>query len=308
MNAPLTPRDAYLAWQAEIGTEEVVLVQPWIRPRPAAAFPSADPRGGAASPRFNAADSRRFPEESERASGGFTPAFGNKPSPIPAGADFFQSIAEALAKPDPYVKKSGNVETAASAPKSIVSPAPFLPEFQDLEAYWAFLGASCPIWFPGSGSSLVRAEGPQRPVVALVELHPALNAPFEGEAGAFLDKMMKGIGLNRDALYLTSVMKTPPAGKSWARKDVARMVPAVLQELRLAGAGLVVLMGEACAQGVLRTGKSLAALAGAAENQGNMTLVAMEHPALLMHADEAARRAAWTQLKWVRDRLPSVNN
>lgn len=293
MNPPLTPRDAYLAWQAEIGTEEVVLVQPWIKPRPAAApVPS------------HAMDSHRTPEASTH---GVSPISGSpRSAAIPAGADFFQSIAEALAKPDPYVKKTGTVETAASAPKSTVSPAPFLPEFQDLEAYWAFLEASCPIWFPGSGS-LVRAEGPQRPALALVELQPASNRPFDGEAGAFLDKMMKGIGLNRDALYLTSVMKTPPAGKSWARKDVARMVPAVLQELRLAGAGLVILMGEACAQGVLRTGKGLAALAGAAENQGNMTLVAMEHPGLLMHADEAARRAAWNQLKWIRDRLPSVN-
>ena len=126
-----------------------------------------------------------------------------------------------------------------------------------------------------------------------------------GEPGEFLDKMMKGIGLTRDHLYLTSVMKTLPLGKTWARKDVARMLPALMRELQLAECGLVLLLGEACAQGVLRTGKSLAALTETAENHGNMTLVATEHPSHLMNADDATRRAAWNQLKWLRARLPS---
>ena len=86
------------------------------------------------------------------------------------------------------------------------------------------------------------------------------------------------------------------------------MLPALMQELQLAGCGLVLLLGEACAQGVLRTGKSLAALAETAETHGNMTLVAAEHPSHLMNADDATRRAAWNQLKWLRARLPSINS
>jgi uracil-DNA glycosylase family 4 len=296
----MNPRDAYLAWQAEIGTEEVVLATPWIKPRPAPA----------SSSRAVTYAEREF-EVPQPAT--FRPKAAAPPFGAAAGADFFQSIAESLAKPDP-VSKRGNPGSASDVPprqatasKPSVSPAPFLPDHPNLEAYWAFLEASCPIWFPGT-SGLVRAEGPERPALALVELYPVEGRVLGGEPGAFLDKMMKGIGLAREQLYLTSVMKTPPPGKAWARKDVARMLPALSQELRLAGAGLVLLLGEGCAQSVLRTGKSLAALMETAENHGNMTLVAVEHPSLLMHADEAARRAAWNQLKWLRARLPAANS
>ena len=296
----MNPRDAYLAYQAEIGTEDVVLVQPWIKPRPAQrpdfeAPHREDSRN--AYPSSSAASSTASSGREERA-----PAFAS----AAAGADFFQSIAESLAKPEPFKKKNQTESAPAQAPT--VSPAPFLPDHQSLEAYWAFLQASCPIWFPGTPGALVRAEGPSRPLLAVVELFPTSDRVFGGEAGEFLDKMMKGIGLTRDHLYLTSVMKTPPPGKTWARKDVARMLPALMQELKLAECGLVLLLGEACAQGVLRTGKSLAALAETAENHGNMTLVATEHPFGLMNADDAARRAAWNQLKWLRARLPAANS
>jgi uracil-DNA glycosylase family 4 len=284
----MNPRDAYLAWQAEIGTEEVVLVQPWIKPRPTTSAASG-PATSYEAP-FKSGTSTHFPAAS---------------TPIPAGADFFQSIAESLAKPEPFVKKGSSGSTPAPGPKSTTPPAASLPEHRDLNAYWSFLEASYPIWFPGTSPALVRAEGSSRARLAVVELSPEGNRVFSGTAGEFLDRMLKGIDLTRDQLYLTSVMKTAPAGKTWARKDIARMVPALLQELRLAECGLVLLLGEACAQGVLRTGQSLAALAETAVNQGNMTLVATEHPSRLMAADDTARRAAWNQLKWLRARLPA---
>ena len=294
----MNARDAYLAYQAEIGTEEVILTQPWVKPRPV--HTAVHHSGGDDYNRSYPDSFQPTPRSAERA-----PAFAS----AAAGADFFQSIAATLAKPEPFVKKGSSGSTAAPAPKPSVSPAPFLPDLQNLEAYWAFLEASCPVWFPGTSPNLVRAEGPSRPTLALVELFPTGNQVLGGAPGEFLDKMMKGIGLTRDHLYLTSVMKTAPvsasAGKSWARKDVARMLPALLRELQLAECGLVLLLGEACAQGVLRTGKSLAALAETAENHGNMTLVATEHPSHLMNADDATRRAAWNQLKWLRARLPS---
>ena len=74
---------------------------------------------------------------------------------------------------------------------------------------------------------------------------------------------MKAIHLDRAQLYLTSVMKTPaPEGRSWPRKDIARMLPAFFQELRLAACSTVLLMGEACAQAVLYWETALSFVAG----------------------------------------------
>jgi uracil-DNA glycosylase family 4 len=123
-----------------------------------------------------------------------------------------------------------------------------------------------------------------------------------------LDRMMSAIGLTRDQLYLTSLMKTAPSGKtgkSWARKDTAKMVPALVRELKLARCGLVLLLGEPCAQSVLKTGRGLDALAGSAETVEDMAFAATWHPADLL-ADESKKKPAWEQLKWLQTRLPRL--
>jgi uracil-DNA glycosylase family 4 len=292
-----SPRDTYLAWQAEIGGDEVVLTAPWVRPAPTAMDPhSSHPQQGPRS-----APPSRFPEA-------------GAPK---AGPEFFQSIAEKLAKsaaarpPENLAKK---VAAPAAAASGSAGSASTLPEFKDLDAYWTWLAEVWPQWFPGLTGPLVRAEGHSSPRLAVVELSPSGSAQgsaegnrlFPGEAGVLLDKMMSAIGLTREDMYLTSVMKTLPArpDKPWARKDLARAVPALLRELKLARCEMVLLLGETCAQIVLKTGRGLDTLAGTATETEGMALTATWHPADMLR-DEALKKPAWAQLQWVRGRLPA---
>jgi uracil-DNA glycosylase family 4 len=242
-------RDAYLTYQAEIGTEEVVLPHPLIR---------VVPETNIHMPSFVS----------------MSPA--NAPLTVP--------------------------RMVASEPLR-ASLAP-LPDFKSLDAYWKYLEEEYPKWFPPS-LRLVRAEGITNPVLAVVELSPLVSPTpkvFDGEPGLLLDKMMKAIHLDRNRLYLTSVMKTPAPGKAWARKDMARMLPCLFRELKLAACTTVLLLGEACAQAVLRTGRNLESLRQQAFESEGLVFAASFHPADLNDKQELKKKA-WEDLKWLRLRL-----
>jgi uracil-DNA glycosylase family 4 len=290
-----SPRDTYLAWQADIGTEEVVLVSTWVRRVPPTSSPA---HAGTQAP------PPRTGTQFETSVAGTTS--------VPAGPAFFSAIAEELAKPEPLAARGRSkavlpstvAPATGSPPPSALTPfAAALKALTDLDAYWHFLDAEYPVLFPGVSAPVTRASGHASPRLALVELAPTGGVLFGGAAGVLLDRMMNAIGLTRDQLYLTSVMKTAPAGRSWARKDTARMIPALLRELSLARCDLVLLLGEPCAQAVLKTGRSLDALAGTAETVEGTAFAATWHPVDLL-ADESRKKPAWEQLKWLQTRLP----
>lgn len=286
--------DAYLAWQSDIGTAEVVLPAPWVRRESEASFPRTP----------KTADDAEAREEPPASSSPRSSRASSTHAAHPAPEDFFRDIEKKLAEP---ARKSAALKPASS-PSPIPHPPSSVPAFPSLEDYWSWLADEYPRWFPALSAPIARAEGAPGARLAVVESFPAGGSLFAGESGPLLDKMMGAIGLSRDALYLTSVMKAPPAGKAWARKDVARALPAFLGELRLAGCEAVLLLGEACAQAVLRTGKSLAALdvAGVAEisvpEAGGVLFVAAWHPSDLLR-DAALKAPTWERLKVLKSRL-----
>ncbi len=258
----MSARDSYLAYQAEIGTEEVVLPKPWIRKSILQTQPS---------------------------------------QVVSEGPGFLQSITQALAS---KTALSAPVPSAPEeAPRAVALPS--LPKFKDLDAYWKFLDEEYPKWFPQASPALARGEGMHAPILAIVEMAPAAASPtriLDGETGLLFDKMMKAIHLDRGQLYLTSVMKTPPSGKSWPRKDIARMLPCLFRELELAGCSTVLLLGEACAQAVLKTGRGLDALRRQPVEAEGFVFTASYHPSEL-ETNQELKRSAWEDLKWLGTRL-----
>ncbi len=286
-------RDAYLAYQSEIGTEDVILPHPWIKKAPVVVK----------SQNTTASSTRISSRE------------------IPQGPEFFQSIAQVLAQSKTEPQTFTSAPAKAEEPPRIITQAP-IPDFKSLEMYWKFLDEEYPKWFPSASLSersapvpLARAEGSSHPALALVELAPSLSTNpkvFDGEAGALLDKMMSAIKLDRSQLYLTSVMKTHAPGKSWPRKDIARMLPYFFRELALAGCTTVLLFGEACTQSVLRTGKGLNDLRQHPSEAEGFVFTASHHPSDLASIRDAEmetklKRESWNDLKWLMPRLNMGN-
>ncbi len=353
MPSPAAARDAYLAWQTEIGGEDVVLVAPWVRraapgagarvpgvaavpgrtsgtvtggtsDSPSAAAVPETPRTAAtpALPEVNFEPMKPFVVPGLTGTPGYGPGAG-------AGPEFFSEIAQRLAEAERMPARTGASRPPTSSPAQPLTPAgsplqESLAGLKDLEAYWGFLAAEYPRWFTGA-SEVTRALGHAAPRLAVVELAPAGGSLFAGESGALFDRMMNAIGLSRDQMYLTSLMKSaPPRGaRTWARKDTARMVPVLLRELQLAQCGLVLVMGEACAQAVLKTGRSLSELVKTPVETSGLSLSATWHPDEIRAADAQREKSgtagaatspkvprpratqAWDHLQWLRGLLPA---
>jgi DNA polymerase len=69
--------------------------------------------------------------------------------------------------------------------------------------------------------------------------------PFVGRSGRFLNGVLEEIGLERDQLYLTGVVKEPtPNNRKPTAAEIERWMPCLVAEIRQVKPKIVVLMGQ----------------------------------------------------------------
>lgn len=328
---------AYLDWQAEMGSDEVVLPQPLAKR--ASAFTATPAASSAGAP----ADAGRHDGGGSMASHpglapGGKPLLGYPSTPSPTqgsgaitGADLYASLTQALNKsPD---SRTGETVTGGSGRASGRGPeALALPAFSDLAAFWDHLertpglvlgdpaGGSLQAPAPldgangtkGEGSDkgvlrMIRSSGPVKAPLALVGFEPgeedaSEGRPFQGEPGALLEKMMRAIRLDVRELYQTLLIKVRLAGKAWSRREMIRVLPLLHAELGLAQAPMVLLLGQECAQAVLKTGKTLDELRQETHRMEGREFFVTYHPSELLRKEELKRKA-WEDLQWLQRRM-----
>lgn len=275
----------YLTWQAEMGTDEVVL------PRPLPQRPEI--RTAALPVTQSAASESRTVEVPVALSGA-------------SSLDFFQNLGKTLE----------NKALAADSPPRITPKPPEsrnFPVFLGLPDYWDYLEKNRGTLFPGEAGPegvrpLVRSTGPVQAPLALVGLAPRsadgeAGLAFQGPAGDLLGKMLRAIRLDRQDLYCSTLIKEAVPGRTWSRREIARLLPLLQVELGLAKVSMVLLLGEDCAQSVLKTGKPLEELRQTVHDLDGRQFLVTYHPEELLLREEWKRRA-WEDLQWLQKRLP----
>lgn len=113
----------------------------------------------------------------------------------------------------------------------------------------------CPLYVRGKA---VPGEGPPDSDIVLVGQNPGrtesdTGRPFVGRAGKYLDKVLEDAGLDREKLFITSVVKHgTPQNRMPVQEEVAACMPYLLGQLGQIRPSKVVLMGK-LAWGVPRT-------------------------------------------------------
>lgn len=129
--------------------------------------------------------------------------------------------------------------------------------------------------------------------------------PFVGRAGKLLDEMLRAIGLSREAVYITNVLKSRPPNNRDPRPDeVAACEPYLRRQLELISPCLILALGRVAAQYLLKSTQPLGRLRGQWHCYGprSTPLWATYHPAYLLRSP-GDKRKAWQDLKHVRQRL-----
>lgn len=129
--------------------------------------------------------------------------------------------------------------------------------------------------------------------------------PFVGRAGKLLDEMLRAIGLSREVVYITNVVKSRPPNNRDPRPDeVVACEPYLRRQLELVSPYLILALGRIAAQYLLKSTQPLGRLRGQWHGYGphSTPLRVTYHPAYLLRSP-ADKHKAWQDLKHIRQRL-----
>ncbi len=125
--------------------------------------------------------------------------------------------------------------------------------------------------------------------------------PFVGRAGELLNKMIAGMGLRREQVFIANIVKCrPPDNRVPAPDEVATCTPYLIRQLEIIHPKVIVTLGLPASKYMLESRLSMGKLRGQWHNWRGIKLMPTYHPAFLLRSyTEENRAAVWSDLKQV---------
>ncbi len=126
--------------------------------------------------------------------------------------------------------------------------------------------------------------------------------PFVGRAGQLLDKMIAGMGLAREQVYIANVCKCrPPGNRVPAPDEAAACMPYLVKQVEVVRPKVIVTLGLTAAKYMLGDNKlAMGKIRGQWHAWRGVRLMPTFHPAYVLRTPTpAVRRAVWDDLKLV---------
>jgi uracil-DNA glycosylase family 4 len=122
--------------------------------------------------------------------------------------------------------------------------------------------------------------------------------PFVGRAGKLLDQMLLAIGLKRETVYITNIVKCRPPGNRDPRPEEAAACEQYLKrQIELVRPKIILAVGRISAHNLLKTDQKVGAMRGKRFEYADtgIPVVVTYHPAYLLRSP-AEKRKAWQDL------------
>lgn len=136
--------------------------------------------------------------------------------------------------------------------------------------------------------------------------------PFEGPAGKKLDKILEAMGLNRDEVYVTNLVKFRPAtprqttnNRKPSPAEVAAFMPVIREEIRIVRPQCIVALGATPLEALLQTDSTVSSMRGSWHEFDGIPVRATYHPSYLLQSGEspAVKRMIWEDMLAVMEKL-----
>lgn len=133
------------------------------------------------------------------------------------------------------------------------------------------------------------------------ETEDLTGRPFVGKAGQLLDKMIAGMGLQREQVYICNIVKCrPPGNRAPAPEEVLACTPYLLQQLQTIRPQVIVTLGLPASQFMLQTRESMGRLRGVWHLWRGIKLMPTYHPSYVLRSyTKDVRAAVWSDLQQV---------
>ena len=124
--------------------------------------------------------------------------------------------------------------------------------------------------------------------------------PFVGPAGQLLTKIIKSIGLSRDQVYITNVVKCrPPRNRNPEGEEITKCQPFLERQVDSVQPKIICALGRVATQSLLSTDKGISSVRGKIFSYRGKKLVPTYHPAFLLRNTEK-KRECWEDMKLIR--------
>ena len=121
--------------------------------------------------------------------------------------------------------------------------------------------------------------------------------PFVGNAGLLLTEMLRAIGLTREQVFITNILKCRPPNNRDPHADEVESCNDYLQrQQKLIQPKIILAVGRIAAQTLLKTDEPLARLRGKIHTLNDTPVVVVYHPAYLLRS-LPEKRKAWLDLQ-----------
>jgi DNA polymerase len=133
--------------------------------------------------------------------------------------------------------------------------------------------------------------------------------PFVGRAGQLLTKMINAMGLQRESVYITNVLKTRPPNNATPTLDEARLcAPYLYEQIGAIRPEAIVTLGLPATRLLLGTDQSMSSLRGRWSefvwNDVRVPVMPTYHPAFLLRSyTKENREKVWSDLQLAMQRL-----
>jgi uracil-DNA glycosylase family 4 len=140
-----------------------------------------------------------------------------------------------------------------------------------------------------------------------------LHRPFVGPAGQLLDKIVKGMGLERDDVYISNIVKFRPstgdanqgsANRNPTAEEMATSVSFVLEEIDVVQPKVVVALGDTAMEGLLGLEGGVGKNRSQFHTLRGIPVMVTYHPShLLSSGEKSEKRKVWEDLLLVMEQL-----
>ncbi len=134
----------------------------------------------------------------------------------------------------------------------------------------------------------------------------AQGIPFVGRAGQLLTKIIEGMGLKRDDVYIANVVKCrPPENRNPEPDEITACMPFLKQQIAVIKPKVIMCLGKFAAQTVLDTQVTISKLRGTFQEVNGVAVMPAFHPAYLLR-NPSMKRIMWEDCKLVMAKLAEL--
>lgn len=131
--------------------------------------------------------------------------------------------------------------------------------------------------------------------------------PFVGRAGVLLNNLLQAIGLKREQVYITNVVKCRPPGNRDPHVDEVAACHAWMQrQIQLISPSIILVLGRIAAQHLLQSSDPVSRMRGEVRHlpSSDIPLIVTYHPAYLLRKP-TEKAKVWIDLKFAMSQINS---